>query len=229
MAKLQSLLATEEFLARVDNLNEPQERLVHISKIFQALRENPSPATGALCVALSTEPGFLAIPARLTFLLPALAAVRPMSAPAAAVFHHTSRNGYHTLNAPLLVENGSQRALAVFVEIIGDHRLDALDRVDLAHRSIVSRRTDAALLGTLRTLLDGELEPEVRNAVTESIFDDQPSRFFGRQGRQPSPPGWETVSKTARRLVTVIGQKELRRADTPAHVRKSIRDVLQRL
>ena len=229
LARLQSLLGTGTFLARLDNLNEPQERLIHVAKVFQALRDHPSPATAAICIALSAEPDFAVIPARLNFLLPALAAVRPMSSAAAGVFRRTNREGYYSLNAPLLSGNGSPRALAVFAEIIADRRVDPPDRVDLARRSIVPHRTDAALLGTVRHLLKTNLDLTVRDAIVEAIFDDQPSRFFGRQGRQPVPPGWESISEPARRHVLALGEMELRRPDLPAQLRLSIQRVRQRL
>src|SRR2546430_16632737 len=59
------------------------------------------------CLALAADPAFLADDDRRIYLLPALAAVRPMSQAAIAAFRQANAEGYYNLNVLLLAKNGS--------------------------------------------------------------------------------------------------------------------------
>src|SRR5437660_1188144 len=80
LRELGDLLTTQQFLARLDVLDDPQRNSTNLSYVMGALKANPTEATGRLCEALATNRVFLADDDRMLFLLPALAAVRPMTA-----------------------------------------------------------------------------------------------------------------------------------------------------
>ena len=218
LRRLEQDLSSKEYLARLE--------LHQLNSIFRDLRDNPSPATEKLCLSLAGNPEFTALPVRLNFLLPALAAVRPMSERGAALFSRTNENGFYPLNGPLLAANGSARALAVFVRMLSDRRVEAASRVDVIHRSIVPSRTGESLLRTLGSALGGGLEPEIRIAVLESIFEPRPVRFFGRQGNVPHAPAWESATPAARRAAAAIAQHALRENGLPAELKRAMEQFL---
>jgi len=214
LQRLERDLTSKEYLARLE--------LHQLDKIFRDLRNNPSPATEKLCLSLAANPEFTAVPVRLNFLLPALAAVRPTSERGAAVFSRTNENGFYPVNGPLLAANGSERALAVFVRMLSDQRVESASRVDVIHRSIIPSRTSEPLLRALGKALGSGLEPEMRIAVLESIFDPRPVRFFGRQGSVPATPAWDSATPAARRAAAAIAQRALRGNGLPAELKRAL-------
>src|SRR5207302_4785443 len=72
-------LGRPEFLARLDDLNDPATKTHHLDRVLSALENHPGPATESLCLQLLHTPAFLAEPDRKIGLLTALAAVRPLS------------------------------------------------------------------------------------------------------------------------------------------------------
>src|SRR5688500_15220516 len=69
-------------LARLDDLENPQLKISGLRQVLKGMEENPSAATGRMLESLALDADFLSDPDRMIFLLPALAAVRPMSRPA---------------------------------------------------------------------------------------------------------------------------------------------------
>jgi hypothetical protein len=86
------------------------------------------------------------VPERLNPLLNAIAAVRPSSTNAAAIFRETSHSGYVAVNGPLLARNASPNALAVLEAPLSDESLDVDERVEVAHRSLLPVRTNSAVV-----------------------------------------------------------------------------------
>jgi|HubBroStandDraft_4_1064222.scaffolds.fasta_scaffold246071_2 hypothetical protein len=229
LARLGGLLSSREFLERLDDLRKPQEQLVHLGKVMLALQANPSPASEDVCVSLAGNPNFTAIPARLNYLLPALAMVKPMSARAADVFRRTNPDGFFSVNAPLLVANGSPRALEVFESMAADGSVDAASRIDVIRRSVIPFRISAAVLRSIERLLDREVEAPVQIALLESVFEYKPALWFGRVVSPPAPPPWEGASAEARKGAIAVGGKGLRRTDLPASLRVAIGETIQLL
>jgi hypothetical protein len=226
LARLQVMLASREFLARLDNLADPQQQTYRLRHVMQALEANPVPAVEELCVALADTEEFTAVSIRVNYLLAALAAVRPTSAKAAAVFRRTNHEGFFSINAPLLVANGSPLALEVFEAMIADRLVPAEERIAALRRSLVPHRTDLAVLSSAKRLVDSKLERDVTIAIVESVFDYQPQQWFGRQGMPPTPPAWDAASPDALRYVIEFGRGIERRRDLPASLRRVVRSTL---
>jgi hypothetical protein len=227
IGQLETLLGSREFLGRLDDLANPQRKLYHLQRVFAALQSNPSPATERLCLKLADDPEFTAEPVRLNYLLGALAAVRPMSERTAELFRKTNTEGYFTVNGPLLVANGSPRALEVFESMAADGKVDPEERADVILRSIVPCRTSLPVLHAVDRLLGRRLDSVVQVALLQSVFDYRPKEWFGAERNSPRPPAWDTASPEAARFAVELGRKQEARKDLPASVRNAIRDTLK--
>ena len=149
--------------------------------------------------------------------------MRPTSAQAATAFRETSHSGYVGVNGPLLARNGSPNALAVLEEIFADEGLDVDERIDVAHRSLLAVRTNAAVVKMCARLLARRL------AIAESLFDYQPKPWFGVAMDQPIPPDWKLADEPARAALRSLGNTLLGQADVPAGLRVAIRTTLEKL
>lgn len=228
--KLASHLGQRTFLRRLDPGQPEQSDGEHLLRIFLALADHPNAATEALCIALARNPEFVSVSWRLNLLLNALAAVRPTSAEAATIFRETSDSRYVGVNGPLLARNGSPNALAVLEEIFADESLEADARVDLAHRSLLPVRTNAAVVAMCARLLTRRLDScRVRLAIAESLFDYQPRAWFGVAMDQPVPPDWKLADEPARAALRSLGNTLLGQPDVPDSLRATIRTTLEKL
>lgn len=185
-----------EFLARLDDLGNPQLKISGMRQVLKAMEENPSEVTGRICETLARDADFLSDPDRMIFLLPALAAVRPMSRPAEAVFRAANEEGYFNATGPLLVANGSPRALALFEEMIADSAKRTVDRVDMLHHSVLAHRTRGPVVAACLRLLARGLEPEVEAGIAETLYGYQEKKWFGPARGAPAPPPWN-LAETA--------------------------------
>jgi hypothetical protein len=190
MMVLWRFFLTPEFLARLDVLEDPQRKLTNLRHVLKALEDNASEITGRLCEALATHMGFLSDPDRMMYLLPALGAVRPMSQPAEAVFRSANADGYVNFNGPILVANGSPRALALFEEMVADAAASPADRIDMLHKSVLAHRVKAPVLAACERILGRGLEAEVEAGLVETLFDYQEKPWFGVARFAPMPPPW---------------------------------------
>ena len=222
IAQLADLLATREFIERLDDLTTPSRKTFHMSRLFGAMEKAPSRATEDLCLKLASARAFVADPVRLNYLLPALGAVIPMSDASAALFRRTNAEGYVIVNAPVLAANGSPAALRVFEEMMRDPRFDVDERIDAAHHSIVPNRTRLPLLRSIDRLLGQKIDPEVHAALLESVFDYQPRAWFGVARNPPSPPAWESASPETRKFVEELRQRYNGRQTRPSNRGKQI-------
>ncbi len=229
IAELSRLLEKREFLARLDDLANPQRRLFHLHNVFAALEATPSPASESLCLTLAANPEFTAEPVRLNYLLAALAAVRPMSEPAAALFRTTNTEGYFTVNGPLLVANGSPRALQLFESMMADPSVDAEQRIDVIRRSVLPYRTRLPVLHTVEHLLGRGLDTNVQVALLQSVFDYRSREWFGVERNPPKPPEWSSASPETLAFVVELGKKQERRKDLPDSIEHSIKQTVDQI
>jgi hypothetical protein len=226
IALLGKHLGERSLLKRLD----PAGGVLHLGRVFRKLAENPSPATAALCVALAKNEEFTAEPSRLNFLLNALAAFRPMSDEAAAVFRDTSQSDYLEVNGPLLAKNASPRALEVLAELFGDEELDAAQRVSIAHWGLLPVRTNADVAAMCaRVMKAPKLSHKVQVAILESLYDYQPREWFGKRGVQPVPPLWKSAPAATRQVLTSLGTISLQRTDLPSDLKAAIQRTLSQL
>jgi hypothetical protein len=228
IADLGQFLRAGDALARLDNLASPPEKALHLSRVFAALQQHPSPATAELCLVVLRSPDFLADDDRKIFLLPALAAVRPMSESVLDVFRQTNAEGYYNLNALLLVKNGSPNALVLFEEMIRDAGIEPSQRVDALHSAVLPYRTQLAVFQAMNHLLDADLPDEVRVGVIETIFDNRSADWFGVRKFPPTPPPWETASDEALRLVLAMADK-VRTRPLPEPLAEAVNNTITRI
>jgi hypothetical protein len=222
---LAGLLARQDVLARLDQLDEPQVKTLNLKRVLKLLAEQPSPETAAVCLRLSREPAFLADDDRQVFLIEALAAVRPMSADTVQYFRDTTAQGYYSFNAPLLVKNGSPAALALFEEMIRDTAVPAERRVDALHAGVLTHRTTTAVLEMVRRLLAANLEPAVNVGLVESVFDYRGKEWFGPH--PPVPPNYRTAQADVLRLLVTLGREAVEAPGVSAELRERVEEVMR--
>jgi hypothetical protein len=207
LADLGRFLSSSEGLGRLDNLSNPSEKVFHLSRVFAALEHHPSASSAELCLKLLQAPDFLADDDRKLFLLPALAAVRPMSEAVVAIFRQTNAEGYYNLNSLLLVKNGSVNALSLFEEMIRDTRIDSAQRVDALHAAVLPYRTELIVLEAMNRLVDANIAEQVRIGLIETVFDNRTNEWFGVRKFPPTPPAWQSASTESLKLVLAIADK----------------------
>ncbi|HEX7505627.1 MAG TPA: hypothetical protein VF550_02570 [Polyangia bacterium] len=228
--KLAAYLGQRSFLRRLDSGQHGESDIDRLLHVFRALVDHPNATTEALCVALAQNAEFTSMPERLNLLLNALAAVQPMSKEAAAIFRETSRSGYLGVNGPLLARNASPVALKVLEELFLDERLDAQDRIDVAHRGLLSMRTDPAVVAMCaRVAVSPLVSSRVRTAIAETLFDYQPKPWFGVAMNQPTPPEWKSANEPARNALRSLGKTLLSQPDVANNLRTAILNTLAQL
>ena len=226
VAKLGEFLRRAEFLARLDDLHSPADKTRSLQKVLLALADHPSVATERLCLMLAGDPVFLADDDRKIYLLPALAAVRPMSQEAVEVFRRTNGEGYYNLNVRLLVKNGSLRALALFEEMIRNDEVPAARRVDALHAAVLPYRTELATLQAVDRLLAGNLNDAVRVGAVETIFEHRSREWFGPKKNPPEPQPWESASSDALQFVLALAEKVRARGALPPPLLESVHQTV---
>jgi len=197
-------LSEAEFLARLDDVEDPAAEMDNLMVVFRALATHPAPNTGRLCEMLFAQPGFRDNPSRINLLLVTLASVRPTTPEGAEVFRTTNRDGYAGVNGPLLVQNESPLALQVFEELIAQDGLDVEMKVDLLHRSVLPKRTSVAVVKMCIRLLDRDLPQEVKDGIVETLLDYQSKRWFGPVMSPPEPPSWQVATTEALDLLIAL-------------------------
>ncbi len=229
LGALGEFLRKSEGLARLDDLSNPSWKTSHLARVLRELEQHPSPATAELCLELANDPVFLADDDRKIYLLPALAAVRPMSQEAVAVFRRTNSEGYYNLNVRLLIKNGSPRALALFEEMIRDDGVPVVRRVDALHAAVLPYRTELPVLQTLDRILAADLPAAVRVGAVETVFDHRSREWFGPAKNPPEPPPWESASRETLRFVLAMGEKVTARGQLPPPLLAALSETLARI
>lgn len=221
--RLADHLEKRAFLKRLD----PNGGTDRLADVFQQLRAHPSPATERLCLIVAVSPEFRSLPARMNYLLNALAAVRPVSDAGAKVFRETGASGFFEVNGPLLAANGSTRAIAVLEELISDKNLDPAAKISVAHWSLVPYRIRPEIVEMCARLLDpGRLPADVAAAVVESLFSYRPRQWYGPQMAPPVAPAWSTAGEPAKTAVRHLGRRLLSQPDIDRSLRSAIESTL---
>jgi hypothetical protein len=225
--RLGDFLRRREFLAKLDDLEDPHTKMLHLNGVMKPLEKRPSSEAAGLCLALGHDPNFLEDSDRMDFLLLAIAAAKPMDEAAVGFFRETNEQGYFAFNAPLLAKNGSPRALALFEEMMQDGNVPAARRVDCLHSSVLPIRTSLPVLQSCERLMARDLEEEVAIGLIESIFDFQGKKWFGPH--PPIPPGWRTASPEVLQLVLRLAQSARARSDLPPSLQVAIDETVQNI
>jgi hypothetical protein len=221
---LETFLRQSEFLGQLDDLTDPGQKTLHLSGVMEPLIERPSPEVARLCLNLANDPSFLADGDRTSFLLQALAGVSPMNAETIVLFQRTNDEGYFAFNAPLLVANGSPRALELFETMMLDHEVPEERRADCLHSSVALNRTRLPVLEMIMRLLSKDLEESVMIAATESVFDFK-WRWFGTH--PPQPPAWRTAPNDVLRFLINMSTQVKRRPNLPTELQEAINTTVE--
>lgn len=227
LERLGKLLAEPAFLARLDDTADTHQADYNLGRVFSALAKHPSRATESVCLHVLTTPAFQAGSDRILFALPALAAVRPMSAEGAGIFSRTNAEGFYNGNGLLLAANGSPRAMALLDTMLADRSKRLVDRIDISREALVPHRTDLATVRLVGSLTDrADLEPELAMALAECLYEYHPE-WYGKRRGFPVVPPWKDAKAEARREAARLGEHLLAgHADWPENLRQAIKAVI---
>jgi hypothetical protein len=212
------------FLARLDNLDDPGTKTMHLAPVLMALIQHASPEIVPLCLGLVNDPAFLADPDRKIYLLQALSAVTPMSEQTADVFRQANLEGYFASCAALLARNSSPVALALFVAMMLDKEVEVETRVDLLHVSIIPIRNRIPIMEAVGRLASKNPEEEVRNAAIESIFD---FKTTWRRGHPEPPPAWRLSSTEDLKYLVNLGAYVKKHFTLPQPLQQAIDSTIE--
>ncbi|WP_437498401.1 hypothetical protein [Sorangium sp. So ce1099] len=228
LAELGALLAQGELLARLDALDVPSLKTRRLGRVMAAMERHPSAATERISLDLAASPGYLADPDRKAFVLRVLAAVRPMSEEAAALFREANAEGEFGLDAVLLADNGSPRALDLLGEMLVDREVPVARRIDCVRVTVYPHRAEAPMLELAGHLLAADLDDLEATAIAESIFEDDYSRWFPPGAVPPLPSPWEEAPDEAlEQVLSLAGPAEKRGALVGPTVER-VRGILAR-
>ncbi len=223
LRRLGQWLDRAEFLARLDDLNDPGAKTYHLARVLGALDSRSGAATDALCLHLLGAPEFMADPDRKIGVLAALATVRPMSKAAAEAFRQANNEGFASQTLPLLAGNASPQALALFEAMVRGRQTDAESRVADIHAAVLPRRTDPQLLRSIDRLLAApDLADAIAVGLIESVFDYQSRRWFGPARKPPKPPPWKGAPHAVADLMATLAVKAKARASLTPELRATI-------
>jgi hypothetical protein len=229
---LGELLASVEFLARLDDLSDEQVNVRNLSAVLKALANHPSAATERISLKLAESEQFNALDERRGFLLPVAASVKPLSEKLVEFFRRANAEGYFSTSAPLLVKNGSPAALELFSNMIKDADVPAETRVDAIHDSVLPYRHLESVLRTCEQLLSADLEEAVAFGLIETVFDFQSKRWFGPASDAPVPQKWDSAADGALQLVVKLAEQAKRRDGLPSSIAMAVDrtvDTVQRI
>jgi hypothetical protein len=216
---LARLLRDDSFLKRLDKPGNP--KAYHLGRVMAVLAEHPTERTAHLCLMLADDSIFLAEDARQIYLLETLAAVKPMSEPAAAVFRRTNEEGYFASNASLLAANGGPRALGLFESMMLQRNVPVERRIDCLHAAVVPRRTELPILRTCGRILSHTTERALAAGVIESVFEYKPE-WFGLAVNSPTPPAWQSARPETLRFAFTLADQALGRREIDPKLRKKV-------
>ena len=224
LGRLGALLSEPAFLARLDDTINPQLAFSNLNHVFLAMAKHPSRATESVCLRVMSTKPFQPPSERIFVALPALAAVKPMSAKGAELFSRTNSEGYYGLNGQLLAANGSPRAISLLQAMLADRSRTVADRIDMSREALVPYRTALVTVRLVDKLTRRpDLEPELVVALAECLYDYRPNEWYGKRRVQPAAPSWKDATTEARREAAKLGRKLLSsRKDLPEPLRASI-------
>ena len=211
--QLGDFLVRPDFLARLDDVEEPQERIAHLKEVLAQLIERPSPEVARLCLRLAKEAQFND-DLRMPYLLEALAEVRPMAAETVELFRRENEEGYFAFNAVLLAKNASRPALDLFVAMMENRNEEPEVRVDCLHLAVVPNRTQLPILQMVAELLRRDLEAPVIAGAVESVYDYRGFEWF--KAHAEPPPAWRSAPNEVLRFVVELANQARNHPHVPA-------------
>jgi hypothetical protein len=222
-------LAQTEFLARLDNVDEPSERTFYLSRVFAAFSVAPNDAVAELCRTLARNPEYAPDGARMTYLLQAAASVKPMSDETVALFVETNPQGFASANALTLAKNASPKALALLERMLSDSTFEVDDAVWAIHWGLLPVRTEETVLQMVTRMLARKQPAPVEIALVETMFDHRSAEWFGKVGNRPEPPPWSSASDPALKAALDLASDVRRRARLPATLRARVAETAKEI
>ncbi len=212
MLRLESRLSNRVFLHSLDSeeaYSGPVVRL-HVAGILQILSENDCDSARGLLLKLTHSQVFLEHRARVELLIRSLIPIRPSPKEVIEFWdkHFLPEDGYSSITASALLENGSEPAISLFEIKIKDSRFPKTEREFWLTGLVLQYRNDINLLQACDRLMDSDLEDDYQSLLLEVLFDYRPNKWYGA-GYRYKPPPREEAEIQALKMLQILGEKIL--------------------
>lgn len=206
--KLRQVLCDEGFLYKLDSQDDyakPAKQL-RVARVLKTLSDNRSPAAERTLLTLAGNAMFTSMEPRQELLIRLLVPIRP-APPAAVAFwreHSRPKAPYKHVTADALADNGSEPAVKLLEEMLGDAAQSEQDRVAWMRDPLLRHRDNVVVLAASERLLQGSLSPTLKNDLVAALFDYREDWYLACT--PPEPPAWASFKPEARSLLVRIGQ-----------------------
>ena len=230
--RLQEALTSKDFLFRLDSRDDYRMKAVkglRLAKLFQAMKQNGSPAMHQTLLALARTYKQGECDACDQLLLQSLAIMRPAPAEAMRFFTVHSEPDSIQLGFAIdaLCENGSTPALALLEKRFSDSRYEPQEKVSWLRRGVLQHRRNPGLLQVADRWLTASLPKSLRPTLVEVLFDYRPGEWY----REHNPPQPDPQSLTAenKKLLQKIGATALKKVVLNATQRAAVTKTMSEL
>jgi hypothetical protein len=230
-AFLAQVLQAAEFLSRLDSEQDYSQprNFLRVASVLDALEKNTSPSARELLIDLMRSPVFTETPSRVELLIEISESIRP-APPEVVEFwnrHSDPDDVYMNILMHALVQNGSQPALDVFEQKIGDDRYPEKRRIWWLRKEIPPSCNKILVLDCCSRMLQGGMNSTLKVSLVEVLFDFQSTWF------RPSTPvtaaPLSSYGKAERNKLKTIGQYALQNLELPKTLKAALQDRLDEL
>jgi hypothetical protein len=204
LEQLQTLAVLDALDSEADYVNASKFRL-RVAQVLEALAQNPAPSARAAFLALTTSEVFLAHDERTMSLVRASVSIRPAPPPLVAFWDRQCQpeDGFTPTTITVLIDNGSEAALALFEAKMLDPAHEDDDKIAWMRTRVLAHRNDLALLESCERLLVA-LPEHLQPLLVEALFDYRPEEWF-RPAVGASAPPLEAASREQLDQVLKVG------------------------
>lgn len=230
--ELELRLCTREFLNNLDSeeaYSGPAIRL-RVAGILQILCHNTSKSARRLLLNLTSSTTFMAHRARVELLVRSLVLFEPAPTEVIEFWdqHFQPEDGYSSVTAGILLENGSEPAISLFEKKLKNVNFPATEREFWITGLVLQHRNNFNLLRACSRLLESSLEKEYKLLLVDVLFDYKPGKWYGA-GYRYKPPPRSQADKQSLCLLNQIGEKVLNTQPLKRSQKRKIQDVIKNL
>jgi len=142
--------------------------------------------------------------------------------------HSQPDDGFTPLTIEVLVNNGSEPAIALLERKMADPGHAEEDKLDWMRSSILTHRNDLLLLKGCERMLTGNLSPKMKLALVEVLFDYRPAEWYRPSGVL-RPPDRRLAGEPALAQLRRIGEYALKNLVMRERLRKAVTDTLEEI
>ena len=203
---------------------------LYIAGVLMVLMQRNDQPAQRLLSKLTVAPDWPAQDARIELLIQALATVRPPTPEALSFWDQYSQpdDGFANITVDACIVNGSQEAIDLVGRKLANPEHSAEERAGWLYSSVVPHRNDETLLAMLAASLQKPLEPEVKSAIVDVIFDHRPEEWYSIH-TQVFPPPRSELSGDGAGIVAQLAERLLATDQLTDRQREAVEETREEL